>query len=59
MVLGQALTYLVMPSSNIASQLNNMVIAMFEGLLWLTKLEEKKNSFVLAVSQYFISCNFP
>lgn len=42
MVLGQALTYLVMLSSNIASRLNNMVIAMFEGLLWLTKLEEKK-----------------
>lgn len=58
MVLGQALTYLVMPSSNIASRLSNMVIAMFEGLLWLIKLEEK-NSFVLAVSQYFISCNFP
>lgn len=58
MVLGQTLTYLGMPSGNIASQLNNMIIAMFEGRLWLTGLEEK-NSFVLAVSQYFISYNFP
>lgn len=45
MVLGQTLTYLVMPSGNIASQLNNMIIAMFEGRLWLTELEEKTHLF--------------
>lgn len=41
MVLGQMLTYLVMPSSKIASRLNNMVIAMFERLLWLQSLRKK------------------